>query len=496
MRTSRVVAGAFGVFAAFVLLLLVAPGRLPERTIGIVDDVFCVMLDAVTILFTAAAARATGGRRRAAWTVMTAAMLAWLMGDAIWMYYDIRERDPFPSPADIPYLLYPVLAVVALLLFPTRRPARAAGRPILDGIIVAGSLFIVSWRTVMAAVYRSTGMHSLEMFVSLAYPATAVALLTVAAVVLVRSGSGQRLTLLLLTLGLALSALASGFFSYVAAFSEYASGQLLDIGWVASAVLIIVASSVDRNADYRAEDPPELVSWASVLLPYIPLMLSVVVIMTTTGDPETGGPVQAVALVLVAAVMVRQFLADRENRRLLNTIADRATHDPLTGLANRTLFGERLARMLGNGSPAAVLALDLNGFKQVNDTLGHAAGDVVLVQVAERLQSSVRHGDMVARLGGDEFAILIEGRAEQADQVAARVMEGFEVPIVAGGRAVAVGVSIGIAVAPDGQDGPPPTAEGLVEQADLAMYAKRSAGRRAADQPAAGVRVSDMELMQ
>lgn len=481
MKTSRMVAGAVGVFAAFAGFLLVAPGRISDRAVGTVDDLFFVALATAGVMSTGAAAAATRGLRRAAWTVMTVAMVVWLVGDVMWAYYDLRGLDPFPSPADVPYLSYTVLAAVALLLFPTRRSARAGARPVLDGIIVAGSLFIVASRTAMAQVYRAAGMSRTEELVSLAYPLTAVALLTVAAVVLVRSGAGQRMTLWLLTVGLAFSALSSGFFSYQSALSHYLSGNLLDLGWALSGLLIIAAATVDRNAVPHPADTGELVSWASVLMPYLPLMLAAAVVATTKGDGDLGGPVRVAALVVVGAVLVRQFLADRENRRLLNAVADQATHDPLTGLANRALFDDRLERLLRDGAPAAVVVIDLDGFKRVNDTFGHAAGDRVLVEVGRRLQEAVRHRDMVARIGGDEFAILIEGPNAHTGDVADRVERCFGPPFDLGGHTAAVRPSLGIAVAgfgaDSGQTSSPPSAEDLLKRADLAMYAGRSLSR-------------------
>lgn len=479
--SSRVaVLGTVAGVVAAAAFFLVAPGRLAGRTLSLADDVLFVVLTAAGAAATAAAAVGSRGRRRAAWTVMTVAMAAWLLGDLLWAGYDLRGLDPFPSLADIAYLAHPVLAMASLLLFPTRRSARSGGRPILDGVIVAGSLFIVSWRTAMAQVYAAAGMSRLEELVSLAYPLTSVALLTVASVVLVRSGPGHRLTLWLLTLGLACSAVSSGLFSYLSARSQYGSGHLIDLGWAVSVLLVILAAVVDRNAgDRNAGDRVAgggRVNWSSVLLPSIPLMLAAVVVALTPARAETGGPVPVVGLIVVAAVLARQFLADRENRRLLNAVADRATHDPLTGLANRAYFGDRLERLADARTPVAVIALDLDGFKRINDTFGHTAGDRVLVEVGRRLQRAVRQRDVVARVGGDEFAILIEGGREDAEAVAARIRGCFVPPFAIDGRTADVRLSLGIAAMP-GDGTPASDAGALLERADLAMYAARSATR-------------------
>lgn len=161
-------------------------------------------------------------------------------------------------------------------------------------------------------------------------------------------------------------------------------------------------------------------------------------------------------------------------------IAHMAGHDGLTDLPNRAKFHDGLKQLLDgigyNGETGALLYLDLDRFKAVNDTLGHQAGDALLCEVARRFRATVRAGDMVARLGGDEFAILQMHDLDQATSAAAlarRLVEVVGRPIVIAGQRVEVGVSIGIALAPrDGAD-----ADALVNRADLALYRAKSDGR-------------------
>jgi diguanylate cyclase (GGDEF)-like protein/PAS domain S-box-containing protein len=159
------------------------------------------------------------------------------------------------------------------------------------------------------------------------------------------------------------------------------------------------------------------------------------------------------------------------------SLAYQAMHDPLTGLANRTLLVDRLhqalARSRRSGAPCAVLLLDLDGFKAVNDRLGHAAGDDLLVVVGQRLRAAVRPGDTVARLGGDEFVVLAEplGHADAAADIAQRLIASLRRPVAVEGKDISVGCSIGIAIA-EAQD---PTA--LLRQADIALYRAKRAGR-------------------
>ena len=166
---------------------------------------------------------------------------------------------------------------------------------------------------------------------------------------------------------------------------------------------------------------------------------------------------------------------------LQEELRHQAMHDPLTGLPNRTLFLDRTQHDLHlagrNGQWPAVLYLDLDGFKPVNDTYGHQAGDLLLKVFAARLHECLRSADTPARLGGDEFAVLLHGPidTEGIEQVLARIQEMLAQPVeLGGGRSATIGASIGVA-----PSGPDTDIDGLIRRADLAMYtAKRSGGRR------------------
>ncbi|MCW2681141.1 MAG: diguanylate cyclase with sensor [Frankiales bacterium] len=166
------------------------------------------------------------------------------------------------------------------------------------------------------------------------------------------------------------------------------------------------------------------------------------------------------------------------NARLLETIKHQSLHDDLTGLPNRVLFGDRLdhaLRACARGAGVAVLFCDLDRFKQVNDVLGHAAGDELLRQVAQRLLSALRPGDSVGRLSGDEFSVLLTSVSdiETAEQVAQRVVWCFDTPFRIDGRELRVTTSVGVAV----HLGPEGRADRLLRAADSAMYVAKQRGR-------------------
>ncbi|MCC6791476.1 MAG: EAL domain-containing protein, partial [Thermomicrobiales bacterium] len=161
-------------------------------------------------------------------------------------------------------------------------------------------------------------------------------------------------------------------------------------------------------------------------------------------------------------------------KQLQDQLTVQATRDALTGLPNRASFLRQVEQALGRRHSVALLFLDLDGFKLVNDTLGHDAGDRLLIDVARRLAACIRQGDIAARLGGDEFTVLLDGAdLEDATTVADRILAAFREPIVIGGHPRHIGASIGVAVSRRGGT----TANTLLQQADVALYDAKAAGK-------------------
>lgn len=183
-------------------------------------------------------------------------------------------------------------------------------------------------------------------------------------------------------------------------------------------------------------------------------------------------------IVAVAAALVVAGLWLRR-RRSDARLGYLAQYDQLTGLINRTLFKDRLnsalTRARRDGGLVTVMFLDIDGFKIINDRFGHAVGDELLRQIAERLVECLRESDSVARLGGDEFTVILEGgkRVEDAGQVASKILRSIGTPFTVGARELVVTTSIGIAVYPVDGD----SYDELVKGADTAMYQAKAAGR-------------------
>ncbi|MGY4712649.1 putative bifunctional diguanylate cyclase/phosphodiesterase [Mycolicibacterium sp. CBM1] len=476
-KTALTAVAAVVCFVVFVVWIL--SGVTHGAAFTAVDGVLLAAVAIVAALASAWTVRAVHGRARAAWAALAFGLAAYAAGEVVWAYLEVGvDEGPFPSLADAFFLTFPAGACVALLLFRNRSVRSSDWRILLDGVIVAGSLFAASWALVMSELYRAGAASRFEFVLLMAYPVWDVVLVTTALVVIASAGPAQRPTMTLVTLGLTAMALADSGYAYLSARGEYFSGNIVDIGWVAGLLLLTVAAVAAREAGADDGATDELPGWASVWVPYAPLMVALVVVAAK--PPEVASsPMFPLGVLLLVAVLLRQALAVSENRRLLSQIAEQSSLDPLTGLGNRALFNDRLTEAMqareADGGAVALIVMDLNDFKLVNDSLGHPVGDELLHLAADRVAECVRAGDIVARLGGDEFAVLICDEVDHAELVAHRVLEVFDRPFDVGGQELLIRPSVGFAVA--AADRAQMSADELLRRADVAMYsAKRSRG--------------------
>jgi diguanylate cyclase (GGDEF)-like protein len=474
--------------ALFTGLLWLAPGgRFAELA---VDDLGQLLAAGLAALGCAAAARGGDGRQRRAWWLLAAGAASWAAGQAVWSWYELvaGREVPFPSAADLGFLGFPVLAGLGLLTWlADGRGVASPARDLLDGVIAAGSLLIVSWVSMLGAVHAAGADDRLAFALSLAYPIGDVVLASLVLLTLSRSAPGRRGPLLLMAAGLGWLAVADSAYVFLTAAGTYASGDLLSAGWVTGFLLLAAAGASSPAGNPPAGPARTRPSRQRLALPYLPLLAAFAAV---GGQAATGRPVPAVevvaGLVVIALVLARQGLALTDNHRLLaelhaaqDQLRHQALHDPLTGIANRALFADRVehALALQQRCPTgvAVIFCDLDGFKPVNDGLGHAAGDALLREVADRLLQCLRPSDTVARLGGDEFAVLLE-RPADARPVAERIVAVLAEPYLLDDAAVRITVSVGMAAA-DPQDARAgATAGWLLRQADGAMYAAKANG--------------------
>jgi diguanylate cyclase (GGDEF)-like protein len=247
------------------------------------------------------------------------------------------------------------------------------------------------------------------------------------------------------------------------------------IGMTTVFFLAAWAGERQRAVDFspRRRGVPEPKRRSFSVLPYVAVAAVDVLLVSFTWSRGTDERMIVGAVVLLTGLVVlRQITAFQDNGRLLDRLDHGATHDALTQLPNRVLFGERLNKALATPGhrPVCVALIDLDDFKEVNDTLGHEVGDLLLIAVAQRLNSCVRVEDTVARLGGDEFVVVLDGADPAAADLAAdRMIAALSQPVMADGHELPIRASIGIA---DGHTGDDPSE--LLRHADIAMYAAKN----------------------
>ena len=473
-RVGWLVVGGYGVAAALVVASSVWGwrGAYATRPIDEIVSVLCLVFTAGCAGY---AARFAADRRRLGWLALVIALLGWAVGEVIWAVYEARpelEHATHPAAAEIVLLFYPVGAMASLILLTDR--IHRFWQLFLDGAIVASSLFVTSWVFALDKLIREGGNSLLTTFTHIFAD---VIVITTALVMLSRARPGRRASLNLLAGGIATIGVADIVIVFQTGIGSYHTGDLVDVTRVAGLGMVALGALTSVNESPTAPARDGITSRVRLWLPYLPLPLAAAVILGRALGRMQHGPLLAALGILVAAVLARQFVMLAENQRLLAEVAQEAFRDSLTGLANRAQFLHRLeqaiARRRSDAAPIAVLCLDLDDFKSVNDALGHPAGDELLVRIAGRLTAALGGNGTVARLGGDEFAVLIEGSVEESQAAAHRVLESFSAAIVIDGVPIAARPSIGFTVATAASSC---TVDQLLRYADLAMYAAKREG--------------------
>jgi diguanylate cyclase (GGDEF)-like protein len=388
----------------------------------------------------------------------------------------VLHAQGFTAGDDVTHGAFVLALLVALQLFPpAATDRRDRWKPALDALIVLVGGTMVLWYTAFGPYVSRHGLSGTVLVTTALYPLFDLALLFSVARLLLRGAgaAGQR----------SLRPLAAGVLVLFAgdAVHGYLHGHgriTLHSPWqfvcwiTADALLAAAAVEQGRRSGAAASGPRQSLR-AARYLPFGAIAVAHVLMLIAAvqeGAFYPWGGLAAGGAVLSAVVLWRQILVQRESD-------ERAVTDGLTGLANRARFREMSHRALARGARtgrySAVLVIDLNGFKRINDTLGHHLGDLVLVEFARVLRLSVTSPGLPARLGGDEFAVAMPDleSPEQAYEVAGRIAAAMA-PVIVDGKLVMMAASVGVAVSGPGEL----THDVLVHRADLAMYqAKRFA---------------------
>jgi diguanylate cyclase len=401
--------------------------------------------------------------RRTMWICFGAGLAIWTVASLVYTFHD-QHLDPYPVPpwSDLVYYAgYPFMFVG--LALGTRANGRLSRSGWLDGLVVGLGLASAAGTLLLRPILANDEATPTEVFWSLGYPI--LDLVLVALVLAAATPRGWRVGASGATLsaGLAIYAGTDVWYSVAVAEGGYVSGTLIDGGWLAGMFVIAVAS-LTRDSDDRATGDKT----GSVMLPTIFAIVALTVVVLDVVYPVPA-PAQLFAGLCLALALARTVLAVRDVRRLHDSHRQARTDD-LTGLPNRRALIEHVEHRLAAGEPTTLVLLDLDGFKEVNDSLGHESGDQLLREVADRLDAAAGDTVFVARLGGDEFGLCCAADAAAAIELARRASDALRAPFTLDTVTVRVGGSFGVAAAPDHAT----TTVGLMKFADIAMYrAKR-----------------------
>ncbi|GAA2796055.1 hypothetical protein GCM10010470_33970 [Saccharopolyspora taberi] len=443
----------------------------------------------VTWIRSAARHRGPDGRWR--WW-MSAAMACFVIGLVAWAVGQTFTEVPPPTAtlSAAGFLLTPVLALLALVVHAYGRepgPPSPLGRPsnravqALDLVIIAGSVLMFVSVTLGERLSRSWGGSGPVLTVLLAHP-LAYLLLVAGTVVLARLRSSARdLPVVFVVFGAVAYMVSSTAFGHYVDLREANFPPVLEAGFTACPVLFLLAALAPGTSEPERDLDPRLRPTARDLVqlavPYLPLIATTLFVGVGLLAGITLTWWQDLLFVaLMALIILRQLVTLLDNNRLLRRAEHEALHDPLTGLANRTLFLHWLERSLADRREPLVLAFcDLDDFKEVNDNFGHAIGDLVLTGTARRLERSLSGDGLVARLGGDEFAVVLHDVREPIEDVGQRLLAALREPHPVNGRPLSVGASVGItSLTPDE---PVDCTDTLLRWADSAMYTAKRRGK-------------------
>jgi two-component system, cell cycle response regulator len=450
-----------------------------------------VMLDpmnAVAALMAWQVSRHVRGSRRVSlvWRLISLGLFGQFAGGIASGIYSLVGHSPYPSLADPLFLSFYPLMLAALLAVPHGRRSRSQNvRLALDLATMALGAATVVWYVLIAPTARAGGQSTLQMVFSLAYPVGDMILIVgVASLLLRRVADSTRRALWLVAAALCLFVIGDSLYAYVTLHGVFASGDALNLTYAMAFVLFILAARCQRPADAAIPQPtkPRQVSW----MPYIAVAAGFAVLLVSelSGTPGTL-VITLAATALAVLVSARQLVGQRELVAAQSELEALATTDALTGLGNRRQLLDDLQRhvqAVSEARPGLLILLDLNGFKEYNDTFGHPAGDALLVRLGQALADAVTSfGGHAYRPGGDEFCVIVADASQRSavEHAASRALSET-------GIGFTVSTAFGSVVIPDDAS----DATEAMRQADIAMYAQKTSGRASAARQSADVLLS------
>lgn len=467
--------------------------------------------------------RRTEGKGKHFWLLLFIGNVNYVLGEAVYFAYLLVLRAEAPSPGwselfwIMQYLFY--FAALLLKMYQYKRTYKMV-RLLFDSLIVMTAATTISWQFIIKPLTESAAFSGAPLLLAIyvGYPVLDLGLLFGLVSLFFASRhifSGK--TMLLLSVGFLSQVISDTVYLYETASNSYNVGSWVDPLWILALMFLGLAGiSFHERKSKPAEtlhlaNQQHLLSIADFLrhsIPYISVFTLFVIMCVRMSERDSIAIGAGISILLV---IIRQIVIIYENHNLLQRLQQlteelerkveqrtkelhaknvqleetlskmdyMAYHDLLSGLPNRRLFEDRLSNALArakrNKHSVGVIFLDLDRFKNINDSLGHAFGDIILKQVAERLSGYFSEADTISRQGGDEFAIILEGNKQphQVAEAAQKILTGISKPFIVNGQELRITSSIGIAMYPnDGTE-----VDILMKRADAAMYRVKEKGK-------------------
>jgi diguanylate cyclase (GGDEF)-like protein len=533
IRLAIIVSAGLFVLEAFVILF----GQNFKFANAIIDwTLFLISSIASSALFFAAwRYREVSQQASRAWFFWALSFAFLVLGELGWLLLELyTDTPPYPSIADFAYVLnYPFFLVGVYFMPKYKEPGEARAKHLLDMAMIAISAFLIFSNFFIGPLLQDSTSGFWEVVLNVTYPTMDLLLLVGVTVLMFRQLIHERdLPLLLIVLSIIVVIVTDTIYSHQSMLDTYNDTGLLNLGWSGSYLLAMIAGILrgltipqkTMSSSNQEQEPPAWPKFFSDFIlfsPYIWLAVCfILLIVFRDVKLPLSFSVQAVGIgSILALVIYRQYLAIRENGLLVGQLklaqgeleqkvlertsqlaaaneklqaemnervrseeqlVYNALHDSLTGLANRTLLMERLSFVVEHSKRRpdyhfAVLFLDFDRFKLINDGLGHSAGDQMLIHSARRIEKCVRTTDLVTRFGGDEFGVLLDDINIPIDAlaVATRILGVISDPYDLDGQRVFSSVSIGIVT----NEEPYLTGEEVLSDADIALYHAKTMGK-------------------
>ncbi len=508
-----------------------------SNTKVLISDLLFVFLNAVAVsavLHTSLQLGSVSKTISRGWFFIALAQFSFLLGDLIWMIYEVfLYIEPYPSLADLFYVLYYPLILYGIFLLPHSKQNRFdQTKRILDALIVLLTASLMLWMYLIDPLISGFAQETmLVKFLTIAYPAGDIALFAALMILIYNYPVDRTNTpFILLILSMVVQIGTDVLFSIQSLSETYMSGGWLDSGWVFGYLFLGVAGVVQTSMNEVTTIEYKITLFSHqrylsvfinklrTVIPYSSVVLAYILLVVYESKPNVVNHFTHVLVVglIIILVMLRQYLVLFENNKLNKKLRDAlanvkeksstlentneilkqeieyrkqieqqlsfdALHDALTQLPNRTLFLDRLTHAIDFSRrdvdfAFAVLFLDLDQFKSVNDSLGHSVGDELLIQFVARINECLRKSDTFARMGGDEFAVLLEDHDAKIEsiEVSNRIQQLLQRPFTILGQDFYVSASIGIV---NEEIGEYENAESILRDADIAMYHAKELGK-------------------